>query len=66
MTHAAPMPDSAGKFGEWKPTGKRCPQDGCVGFLFEREWDSSCGGYTDYQYQCNTCPHKFWVDGPDS
>lgn len=63
--HTGPMPGSAGEFGEWKPTARRCPQDGCIGFLFERKWDSSCGGYTDHQYQCNTCPHKFWIDGDD-
>jgi hypothetical protein len=66
MTHIAPMPDSAGSFSEFKDTdGTECrackaPNVGC------RTWESSCGGYEDYQYRCFTCGHSWWVDGIDS
>lgn len=31
-----------------------------------QEWDSSCGGYTDYKYTCGACGHVRWVEGSDS
>ena len=30
-----------------------------------QEWDSNCGGYTDFKYTCQ-CGHSWWVDGIDS
>lgn len=30
-----------------------------------REWESSDGAYTDYQYRCEG-GHKWWIDGIDS
>ena len=29
-------------------------------------WDSSCGGYTDYHYECRACGFEWWVDGADA
>lgn len=33
-----------------------------------RTWESSCGGYEDYEYTCQDpeCKYRWWVDGPDS
>jgi hypothetical protein len=30
-----------------------------------RSWESSCGGYEDYQYRCAS-GHMWWIDGIDS
>lgn len=32
----------------------------------EHEWDSSCGGWTDYKYTCGACGHFWWEEGIDS
>lgn len=29
-------------------------------------WESDCGGYEDYQYECDACGKVWWVEGPDS
>jgi hypothetical protein len=29
-------------------------------------WESNCGGYEDYKYNCAMCGHVWWVEGPDS
>lgn len=29
-------------------------------------WDSSCGGYTDYHYECGDCGHSWWYEGADA
>lgn len=29
-------------------------------------WESSCGGYEDYRYDCRSCGYLWWVDGVDS
>lgn len=65
MTHTGPMPDSAGDFGEAKPTGVPCPECKAIAVTM-RSWDSSCGGWTDHQYRCAGCGHTWWVDGIDS
>ena len=31
-----------------------------------REWESSCGGWEDYQYKCHHCGHTWWVEGIDA
>jgi len=63
--HTQPMKESEGKFADWKTTDRKCPK--CKGSMLYREWDSSCGGYTDYKYRCETqCGYTFWVDGVDS
>lgn len=63
--HTEPMPDSAGDFDEWKPAECKCRKCSGAGVKY-RVWDSSCGGYTDYNYKCETCGHSWWVDGIDS
>lgn len=63
--HTQPMADSDGKFANMKPCEGKCLKCGKeeVGY---REWESSCGGYEDYQYTCRACGHSWWVDGIDS
>ena len=31
-----------------------------------RSWDSICGGYTDYRYDCRACGHRWWGEGSDA
>jgi DNA-directed RNA polymerase subunit M/transcription elongation factor TFIIS len=68
--HSAPMADSEGDFGLWKPTKDdnpafKCRKCGSRDVVY-RVWDSSCGGYEDYQYHCRGCQRKWWVEGSDS
>lgn len=66
MTHTAPMADSQGEFSEFK-TQPEVPCRKCgVHAVSMREWESSCGGWEDYQYKCHHCGHSWWVDGIDA
>jgi hypothetical protein len=59
------MKDGDGKFSEMTPCEGVCRS--CKEReLSYREWESSCGGYVDYQYACRVCGHSWWVDGIDS
>ena len=58
--HTTPMADSQGEFEEFKIR----PDIACRKCM--RKWESSCGGYEDYQYRCAACGHAWWVDGIDS
>ena len=55
-----------GKFLKWKDCQttkcRKCKSQN----VKYREWDSSFGGYTDYNYHCQDCGHSWWIDGPDS
>lgn len=66
MTHAAPMADSQGEFGdfEFQPDVpcRKCGEH----VVNMREWESSCGGWEDHHYKCNACGHSWWVEGIDS
>lgn len=69
--HAGSVKDSDGDFGEWKSTGSnhdiiRMDSGGCNGLVHYRCWESSCGGYEDYQYKCEVCSAEWWVEGPDA
>lgn len=66
MTHAAPMADADGVFGDWQPSAEKPRCDCPAPQLHERVWDSRCGGWTDYQYRCMVCHHSFWIEGIDS
>lgn len=59
------MADSEGEFGKTESTGEKCracdSKDVTV-----REWESSCGGWTDYRYTCGACGHRWWIEGIDS
>jgi hypothetical protein len=69
--HTAPMPDSAGDFGEFKPSDNEWSRarhkPGCESRdVRVRLWESHCGGYEDYQYRCFGCGATWWVEGIDS
>lgn len=64
--HNQPMQDSEGQFSQWR----KCRATNCrkcnSSDVEYREWNSSDGAYTDYQYCCQKCGHMWWVDGIDS
>lgn len=65
--HTKPMSESEGAFKEPEPerfTCRKCQQQTATC----RTWESSCGGYEDYKYECQDpmCKHVWWVDGIDS
>ncbi len=65
--HTAPMSELDGQFTEALPTEREC--DKCGAPMTVQEWDSSCGGFTDYKYTCTNrpqCQRIYWVDGGDS
>ena len=62
--HTGPMPDSAGVFEEWKESITPCRT--CGGKVRYRVWESSCGGYEDYNFHCEGCNKDWWIDGSDS
>lgn len=64
--HTGPMKDSDGDFQAWEDSKAPCRK--CGGAVKCRAWESSCGGYEDYQYRCQSreCGHSWWVDGCDS
>lgn len=60
------MADSQGEFAEFETLPKvPCRKCG-VHAVTERKWESSCGGWEDYQFKCNACGHSWWVEGIDS
>lgn len=32
----------------------------------ETVWESTCGAYEDYKFECPQCGHVWWMDGIDS
>ena len=57
---------NSGDMGEFKKAEntkcRKCGEDNVVYAV----WESSCGGYEDYHYKCQSCNHSWWVDGIDS
>ena len=66
MTHTTPMADNQGEFSEFKVYPEIACRNCGVHAVSMREWESSCGGWEDYQYRCNACGKMWWVDGIDS
>jgi hypothetical protein len=65
MSFTPAMADSEGTFAV--PTKAATPCRKCKGEnVSENEWDSSCGGWTDYKYTCADCGYFWWVEGIDS
>jgi hypothetical protein len=64
--HTKPMHDSEGKFSEAADEMRHCKKCGKQTNHECNEWDSSCGGYTDYRFTCLDCGTQHWVDGCDS
>lgn len=65
MTHTRQMNDDEGEFDRWKETGVHCKYCDSPHVQY-RVWESSCGGYEDYQYKCAECQRVWWIDGIDS
>lgn len=34
--------------------------------VWYRIWESECGGYEDYKYECSSCGKVWWVEGSDA
>jgi DNA-directed RNA polymerase subunit M/transcription elongation factor TFIIS len=61
--HTGPVP---GTFTEEpKPSDAACRKCGKQA-VTRTTWDSSCGGYTDYRYDCTACGHRWWIEGADA
>ena len=61
--HTGPV---SGRFvSDPKPSRMSCHKCGKKEVKYE-EWESSCGGYEDYHYQCDACGYSWWVEGPDA
>ena len=63
--HTKPMEDNEGTFSEPNSCKSKCPKCGKDEVEF-KVWESSCGGYEDYKYRCNSCGHRWWVEGADA
>lgn len=44
----------------------KCPKCGNKHGNVEQQFDSSCGGYTDFKMTCWACQYAWWVEGADS
>jgi DNA-directed RNA polymerase subunit M/transcription elongation factor TFIIS len=63
MIHTGPV---SGDFpDEQKKSNRPCPKCG-ADELYYQLWESSCGGFEDYCYECCACGKTWWVEGPDS
>jgi len=63
MMHTGPV---EGEFTSDKKKSKlKCHKCGAEDVWYQ-EWESSCGGYEDYQYECCSCGKIWWVEGPDA
>lgn len=69
MTTARQYADHEGDFKTWQDHPVPCARqfDGqvCGKPVKVRMWESSCGGYEDFNYRCEA-GHMWWVDGIDS
>ena len=64
MTHTRQMHDSEGTFTPWEAEATPCRE--CGGHVEYRLWESSDGGWEDFQFRCLDCGRVWWVDGIDS
>ena len=65
MSFTPGMADSDGEFVKHNDAGVPCRK--CKSKdVTESEWDSSCGGWTDYKYTCGACGHVWWEEGIDA
>lgn len=64
--HTKPMPERSGRLSAERISPQRC-RGKCDKTTDHRcwTWESSCGGYEDYKFECIDCGHVFWVDGDD-
>lgn len=68
MTHNPdkPMKESDGEFTSAGTATRYCLNCKEKTLHTELTWESSCGGYEDYKYECSHCHTVHWVDGIDS
>jgi len=63
--HTTTIPDSQGEFSSPRLIDTPCHK--CTNTSIQvQTWESSCGGYEDYRFECPACGHVWWVDGIDS
>ena len=66
MTHNPDTWQPVGELSDWQQCQDtkcwKCNSTNIEG----RIWESSCGGYEDYNYHCQDCNYFWWVDGIDS
>lgn len=65
MTTSRQFADSEGDFRNWNPSQTPCRHCSSPHVQY-RVWESSDGGYEDYQYRCAECQRTWWIDGIDS
>ncbi len=65
MTTNRQFSDDEGKFTSWQVASQPCRHCRHEPVMY-RVWESSDGGYEDYQYQCSLCKRIWWIDGIDS
>lgn len=65
MTHMKEMSDSEGDFGLPQKSSRKCRSCNSPN-VSVRTWESSDGGYEDYNYTCQDCGYDWWIDGIDS
>jgi uncharacterized OB-fold protein len=65
MTDAKTYSESDGTFREGKQSDRPCRKCGLLSVTV-REWESVCGGYLDYKFECRACGYVWWIDGPDA
>jgi len=58
--------ETDGVFHKSVPSNVACPVCELVGQVLVQQWDSSCGGWTDYRYTCGACKKRWWVEGSDA
>lgn len=67
--HTQPVSETAGTSGDWKPTKADNPAFVCricgSDNVWYRVWESACGGYEDYKYECRGCGRVWWVESDD-
>jgi hypothetical protein len=63
--HTKPMAEYEGEFSNARCVEHQCRK--CGGTAATREqWNSHCGGYTDYKFTCEFCGAVTWTEGPDA
>lgn len=65
MTHTGPIPDSEGTFSarvDTRTPCRKCKQASVTVQI----WESNDGAYTDARYECKSCGHHWWIEGPDA
>lgn len=65
MTTSRTYSEHEGTFKPWEQSDRPCRR--CKATAVRcRLWESSCGGYEDWKYECLICGYVWWVDGIDS